>query len=75
MTKLIANKEFILSEGGIVEDRTSWTSKGFHRGIYLLNSEIKYKVKAKTFTSISSNLKKIKTKEYGKVVSTLYNVI
>ena len=44
MTKLKANKKFILSNGGIIEDRTSWSSKGYYRGISLLNHKgnVKY---------------------------------
>ena len=75
MTKLKANKKFILSNGGIIEDRTYWGSKGYYRGIYLLRGEMKYQVHPRTFTSITSNLKKIKSKEYDEIVSTLYNVI
>ena len=75
MRKLKANKKFILSNGGIIEDRTSWSSKGYYRGIYLLRSEMKYQVHPRTFTSITSNLKKIKSKEYNGIVSTLYNIM
>ena len=77
MRKLKANKKFILSNGGIIEDRTSWSSKGYYRGISLLNHKgnIKYEVTPKTFTSITSNLKKIKSKEYNGIVSTLYNIM
>mgnify|MGYP003127790217 FL=1 len=75
MTKLKANKKFILSNGGIIEYRTYLGSKGYYRGIYLLRGEMKYQVHPRTFTSITSNLKKIKSKEYDEIVSTLYNVI
>ena len=75
MTKLKANKKFILSNGGIIEYRTYLGSKGYYSGIYLLRGEMKYQVHPRTFTSITSNLKKIKSKEYDEIVSTLYNII